>query len=417
MNYKYISKSKKNTSFFDATIIVLSCMFIFVSSLRGVSLVQYSIFLFVFILIKYLIKKIQTNNFDLTIQSIFLIIYVCSCFISILYSYSKRLSFEFCVLILICTLLFYYFSQKQKWIPFFEKVLITLALINITITILSSLDFALFYKLFKPLITKETMQFAISAKQSNEFSGIMGQTGTNAFSIVPLALIAFSRIRNKKKLFLSYSYLFLTLWALFLTNKRGALLWGLCSITFIFLCKEWKINKKISLTIIKGTILGSFIYFIINIFYKYSSIAQNVLQRFTIQNNNDITSGRTELSREALQHIFEHPIGIGINAYSALYGENVHNDFLQLIAEIGLLGMIFFFAFYLCILWKGIKKYFQNNSCNDYYMEVFLSLAIYQLLSCFTSFPLHNYGFSIYVFITLAAIQNMIFQRKENQSI
>ncbi len=412
-----LDMEKKRVLIFETIVLFGACFFVFIAPFRFISVTSYTVLMFVAIAFLYLTTGVGIyKNFQIPSENILLYIYVLICFFSLSYSVSKMASIKYCIVLILCLLLQIYFLRTKEWVKRFEHILLIIALVNACITILSYLNFGLFQSIFSRLITNDAMSFAINAKVLfNGYSGIMGQTGNNAFTIVPLVIIAFSRIRNRQKVISAWIYFILSVAALFLTNKRGALLWGLFAIIFIFYLKEKKRNKNIVNHIIKLVFFVIAILLVLYLLYNFVPVVQNVIQRFFGSTDSDLSSGRSVLFKRAIEIIKNHPFGVGIDAYSAAYGENVHNDFLQLTAEVGVAGMLLFFLFYLLVFIKGIKSYIVSDNKYDIQMEEVLGLLIYQFLSCITLFPIHSYGFCIQVFLCITGLQAL--SRKKRDKI
>jgi O-antigen ligase len=117
---------------------------------------------------------------------------------------------------------------------------------------------------------------------------------------------------------------------------------------------------------------------------------QSLLRGTGLQNAQaDISSGRTHFWQIALKIIFDYPIlGVGLNAFGTAYTqydtwngamrvEQAHNDYLQILADAGVLGFICIIAFIYLLFRQSLKII---GKATDRYRR---SAAIGALAGCF----------------------------------
>lgn len=141
---------------------------------------------------------------------------------------------------------------------------------------------------------------------------------------------------------------------IFLTFSRG----GLISIflgLFLLLITKKKLNLRLKPFLIITLIILMFMFF-----GKESEYVQYSIMRF--QNLTiDGGSGRIYLWGNALKIFFDNPLGIGINSvipYNLKYfgsGNYVHNTFIEVLLETGIIGFAMFILFWLLIIISSIK--------------------------------------------------------------
>ena len=247
------------------------------------------------------------------------------------------------------------------------------------------------------------------------FSGNINITAFSILLKLPFLLNAISRI----KLNFIPSFLALTsyIFCLFLLGSRGAnLMLAIVLViafvlTFVFkegflIKKKYFIYSLISL-VVAGTINSQ-------LFKNNKSL--NVLERSTSLNTSS-TQQRLRFYDSALQSIQQNPIlGVGIGNWKLHATEydkpfmrdysvpfHAHNDFLEVLAELGVFGFTLYFGIYLWLFYLIFKvvnsREFNNDNHSDLMILCFISLIVY-LADSFLNFPFTR---------PLMQIQNLFF--------
>lgn len=227
--------------------------------------------------------------------------------------------------------------------------------------------------------------------------GMYMSLGTIAFSGV-----IFDSKRKKKKS--EWLIFILMLLGLFLTGKRGPLIFAVISITIVYFCTNKIKNKKVFVR----TSLG-IIAFIAMFFIAYISIPQvrSVIERFTSSsdNLNDFSSGRIEYFWVKAINMFQDRPLLGngwrafrykITSISTLNANDAHNIYLQLLAEVGLIGFCIAAAFFVTAWYKTFKaiklqkKMQVLSNTQEISLIISLCYQTYFLLYGFTGNPLYD---------------------------
>lgn len=236
---------------------------------------------------------------------------------------------------------------------------------------------SLYHSYVYPLFIETASEF-IESSLVNEFgfSGFSPQTGTTAYLLLisQSVLLAF---KNKQVVFnsklIEFVVLLVFMLAIFLTGKRMP---SLISVLLFFVSLYISNPKKniprdiviLSLLLLVG--YCGYHYFINNA----DQFVDNVfLRRFAISyisssDGSDITSGRSELYKKAWALLKQEPIiGIGANNYSKMsnMGTSVHNTYLQVLCEEGVLRFPLFIVPLLFIFFKTIKEVFKKSITNS----------------------------------------------------
>lgn len=230
-----------------------------------------------------------------------------------------------------------------------------------------------------------------------------GNINITAFAIlIKLPLLIFYLDSKKVNFFNKALIFFVVLFTIYLIGSRGAnITIILISIAALFF--EIFVNKK-SRILKKGTILAFFTGLIFSITVNQLAFEKSTRIKFierTIDLNTSSTQQRINFYKDALNSIKENfffGIGSGnwklisieydlkrVNDYVVPY--HVHNDFLEIFAELGFVGIviylsIYFYLFYL--IWKTLKYFNVNNIL--FLLMILLSLTIYNIDS-FLNFP------------------------------
>lgn len=209
--------------------------------------------------------------------------------------------------------------------------------------------------------------------------------------------------------------------SLAMTQKRGPLLFAVCALLVIYFASE-KISWR-SVGIFAGSLsVAAILYFIVVAFYPPAGA---VVQRF-IEGGD---SGRELLQSIAWELFEKAPIfGVGfgqyreysLNYYSVEY--SAHNVFLQLLAEIGIVGLTVFVVLLLVTLgltiWSVRKIEGDRDREKRFALLFSLGCQVYFITYCFTGNPLYDPYCYIPYFISIAVPYSIFIskRKKENQS-
>lgn len=131
--------------------------------------------------------------------------------------------------------------------------------------------------------------------------------------------------------------------------------------------------------------------------------------------SDNVTSGRTEIWNVSLQIIKDNlPFGAGIGAYSVAYTpydtynglmrvEQAHNDYLQVLTDAGLVGLIIGAGFLFLLFKTGLKNVSTKNTFRHGVAVGALAGCFAVLVHSFFDFVLHTTAVSV-LFLTLMAL-------------
>ena len=255
--------------------------------------------------------------------------------------------------------------------------------------------------------------------RSNDFSGFGANINISSFSILLKTVVPIFLIFNYKNYFiraLSLFFIFSSFLSIFLLMSRAAILAlilvFISILILVIISKRKTYYLKYSLIIIT-LIMSFFSYNLIN-----EKNAYNVLtERFSNVTNprvDESVNERFNFYTTAIQSIGDNPIlGIGIGnwkiksidlskdmirAYRVPFF--VHNDFLQFLAEIGIVGGLCFIFYIFYPIFISFLKTLKSKNFNLDFM-IFLIFVIY-IVDSMLNFPIQRPINYIYLCFTIA---------------
>ena len=238
-----------------------------------------------------------------------------------------------------------------------------------------------------------------------EYQGLSSNQNIGAFALVikiPFLLHFILKAHNKYFEILLFQLLVIVFFDVFIIASRGAILSMIIIVLLFSIFILYHINKINKSHKIK--------FFATIFLFIGTAIFQNVLyqgQTTSLTNRmsnyvDDSTNYRLDRYKDALSYIIENPIigtGIGtwkikatdlgsdtMKEYQVAY--HVHNDFLQLAAETGLIGLLSYlliFVITFVILYKSFVEELDFNS-RVFWFSIFLSLIVF-FLDSMINFP------------------------------
>ena len=208
--------------------------------------------------------------------------------------------------------------------------------------------------------------------------------------------------RSKRQLRKIYFVLLIYLIALFMTGKRAHIIFSLISfyITYYFSTAD---KPRYRLIKIIGGLVG--VSLLVIALANFVPFIATFIERFKYQLDiGDVSSGRGILIQYALNEFTTHKwVGIGWNEFENLYfsrysvqGEilNVHNVYIQLLTEVGIIGFIVFLLFFFGNYYYSVKSLVQKRKRSDTENEDILLISVFLqsffLIYCMTGNPLYD---------------------------
>ncbi len=298
-------------------------------------------------------KKTIKLNSAILLNYLFFVYLIFSLSVMILNNSDIYNSIRFCSYFFYGILFFAILSKNSKWGLMALDCFIVFSAMYAIFTLYAVFFPEPYLKIAHALFSEQQYTVISWLMRTNGYSGIAGQTANNAFmmSLGFAGLFCIIHYGEKRNVLLHYFLLITIVTAMFFTGKRSFLLINLLCIVFLISRDNF---KKYFKNILSG-IIAFFPIFIIT--SKINNISGlNIFERL-FNTSGDISSGRFSLYKEAWIQFGNSPIiGNGIQSFkllSNIRGPNnsileVHNIYLQLLCETGIIGLlIFLFIIYI----------------------------------------------------------------------
>lgn len=308
-------------------------------------------------------KGIIKNNVSLALMAFLLLI-----LLGLIESYDKTETIKYFVTYIAGATLILFPNTEEFEMKTLQYIELFLKIIALSILV----------QIIIPNLYKDYLYFLISGGASartrlgNElsqhiFSGIVGEKGEAAFLMVLAIIILLSKSAYKKRID-KKDFLWLCIYfvALLLPAKRMLFAIGVM-ILMLFLIMWIKGSKKV--IAIAGTgLLGGVAYIIMTVIPTFNTL----LYRFTtFADNDDTANGRTYLWDYAMQMFHNKPLfGYGYGSYNKFasgigviltanrnWTSQAHNIYYQLLAEMGIVGLISFLLLNVFVIVLALRIY------------------------------------------------------------
>ena len=223
----------------------------------------------------------------------------------------------------------------------------------------------------------------------------------------------FPKYHRKKLIYWAFFSLFVI--SVLLTGKRTYALMaiGIPSIVYI-------VERRLSSGTFFLLLFGVFLTIIgVNYFIDNASLFENskYIHRLSetvssSQSGDNWTSGRQELAAQAIEFFSENPLlGIGVNHFHQMSPEHtdVHNSYLQVLCEQGIVGFILFIIpLFFCLLRTiSYMKRHYNDCIQINYLKISLFIQFYFIIYALTGNVVIDFScFSMY-FLAIAIFINV----------
>lgn len=218
-------------------------------------------------------------------------------------------------------------------------------------------------------------------------------TNNAAYSVLAVLPLLFFW---KNKPLIMYSSMIVIMILLLMAMKRGAIFIGVASMLLIF---WWSLKESKGL-IKKIATYGIVVAFVLLVVYYFNDMMSN--SDYFVQRVDDTLSGNSS-NRDKLYSFFisyfftemnivQMLFGLGADGTILAYGNQAHNDWLELLIDMGLLGFVSFFVFWI-VSWKEIRS---DEYSKDIKQTMTLIVAMLLIRSLF-SMSIND----IYIFSTM----------------
>ena len=335
------------------------------------------------------------------------IIIVFMTFIGTLYTNNQDRADRQAMFFLIYFFFFWLAMQENEFINILKKLLYFFSIIGMLTVFIQFMVPTAFNVLLARVLRADIYKAVMwSFDVDGTFTGITSSVSMASFS---MAIVLFGATQNVLDLFLNrnkeaygnwlkkYPIFFKTinigaviaaLFGIILTSKRGIFVATIIAlIVTIILDKDIKINKIskqqfviLCISVVVVVIVG--VYFITTNDYVVT-----FLDRFT---GNNITTGRNVFYENAINdfskgNVLEYIFGKGTASAYLINDTGLHNVYLQILYDHGLIGIMIYFTFFVINLKKAVENRYFYSMC----------MQIVFLVYCMSGNPLYDYYFFI----------------------
>ena len=366
----------------------------------------------------YAIDRIGNQWFFLSIMSFLSIIFIIKD--QNLYTKIKSTIFEKSSILYLIFILWtlssisYSYNKVEALVTFnqFFSIFISFIIIKTLLhNIPNGIDFIL--KLFLILLTLEVFMSLIPIIKdiennkllirSMDYKGAAANINITSFSILYKTPILLYFLTKEKKIYIKFIFIIL-LFSIFLIisilGTRGAYIGAIiCLISY--LAYLLKTNFKTIFKIKQFAIVCLTLILVLLVNVNLTQGGSDAISRastISLNTQDGSINSRLRYYKQGINHFIENPIiGVGIGNWKFIsidYDKNnidgyivpfhAHNDFIQLLAELGLFGL----TFYILFIFFSIKKLFKNIFFDDHINFLLLGSLLIYLSDSMINFPI-----------------------------
>ena len=246
------------------------------------------------------------------------------------------------------------------------------------------------------------------------FTGNINIAANSIVSKIMVVYLIIYTYKDKRLVYLSYALLFIAFSALFILLTRSAFL-SLGLLTLVMISFNYKKIFTRSVPLVVVVLIG---YFFVNTTFNTENPDEISLRINSIALNteDDSINERLGYYSDASKSIMQYPVfGIGIGNWkikSIEYSRNsivgytvpyhVHNDFLQITAEIGVIGGLLYLMIYLMPIYRIVIK-LKDGVLDNLNLVYFLIISTI-LIDSALNFPIARPVNHIFLLFTLVAL-------------
>lgn len=334
-------------------------------------------------------------------------VFIVSTLQSINFEMSLRFLFYYSLFVTIMLLL----STETNWVKFLTKFFMFFSSIHVIITLFSIAFTDAYYRIFSSFFSDYTVMIMRYLIYQNSYPGLAGQTGTNAFFISIGVAVLISKLSEKRgNKVINTLVLLVFIIALLSTQKRGVILSNVIAgwIT-MYVCFSSKKNVYFTITIFASIIMS-----LLLLLESQLPFISGLISKFSLNHSADYSSGRIELYYDAWEVFKTKPFaGYGINSFTTIEDvvTSAHNDFLQLLSEVGISGILFIVVAFMQsavltikLIGKSDALPYDSGKDAEIKKALVLSLYIQVLFLCYSLVgnPFYNLSMLLTYFICIS---------------
>lgn len=307
-----------------------------------------------------------------------------------------------------------FMNRSDSWIEQWLSIAVLFTFINAAATIVFYFNGNLYNQFIKIFFDYSLIPTLQKYYEMGYMSGLWSHFSSNGIVLGMGALVIFEKTRQlfndkedekyaKAKRVAYIVCLLVAIYALFLSSKRSPLLAAIAAVVITLLISSGK-NVMKRLFIITISCVAVFLLYLLAV--KYIPGMDTIANKFMALEDSDagVLNGRELLWQFAIDMFDKSPIlGLGYGSYealtksAALFTNTAHNQYLQILSELGLVGLILYaVAFITGVIYSAIliiKLVSNNGDKKDISMLcVSLELQIFVLIYNVTASSLTMYS-------------------------
>ena len=231
---------KINNMFLKISIVINVLMIFFGVYIGNLYILQ-------FIALAFAILSLNPKKIKIKSDTILWIILCIILIMSTVYSISRQDSIEVVSLICMAIILkMLYENEEKEWKKYFLRLTLISSGVHVVATIIQLIFPNLINSLNSIILSPEGLKINQELYKTGGYAGITAQTSINAFYIaIFVGIIFLNLVLKKENKALNTFFLIVSIIALFVTGKRGMLIFSLLSIILIYLYTAFKDKKNI----------------------------------------------------------------------------------------------------------------------------------------------------------------------------
>jgi len=280
-------------------------------------------------------------------------------------------------------------------------------------------------------------QIDFNGNYSQYLKSFYGNKNVTSFALLiqsTISMILFTRLKSKGLRTFVLITILLSFFILFYISTRAIFLTILISLILtilLFLYKYLYSNTK-SFDEFKKMSLYFIIIFSSYLLFNLTNNDQNIevndrLTSISQDSGDESITNRIRFWNQAGNSILKKPIlGIGVgnwkiysikydseNIYSYVIPYSTHNDFLEIFAETGIFGFLFYLGFFLLLIKQSILNLFKwiRSKLNHYHIYLFLCL-VYFIIDINLNFPLSRPLMQIVLVLFIVTFETLNYSEK-----
>ena len=321
-----------------------------------------------------------------------------------------------CFFYLLACLAFFTF-RTEKNINTVLKTLAAFSLLNILVNIINIINPGIYTNIITLLLNKSSIESnLLYYKTFGYMSGLSDHYSRNAYyCVLGGTIFAANYFANHKKKMLFAALAILEIAMIMVIGKRGHLLFVVAAVMITYILMAPDISKKL-LNFLR---LFSLLFIVLGFLIEFVPAVSFVIERMlSLQAFGDVSNGRIVLWKLAIDAFKEKPVfgwGYGyfnstfVNEWQKVNYAGVHNDYLQWLCEIGIIGFIPNIIITIGIYRISIKELKaivgKNKRTGSLEQVMIIWSVIFQtfiILYSFTGLPHFDYEINVVYYLSLA---------------